>query len=267
MPRGLRIRYAGNARALHDHPMDLDSFAVREFHAGEMAVVFYRKHPGQDEQLQVRWLDELIRPVETLQKQPDFLLHLEAFDRQTDTLLRALAASLEELLAMDPPSGSSAPAALPADRLRAVLHSVLRVIFDVERTRGKVQEWFSMVDDPARTRAARSLAGVLRKTEFLNLNDGHTGLRGAFAPLDGQVLASLRARIDELEGATSSWGGQRLGGRPMKRAVRRLVAKANLLPRLLTADRFLQARLQASAHRSWLEYYQRVRGRIRSLLL
>ena len=59
MPRGLEIHYVESARAVHDHSMDLESFAARERRAGEMAVVFYRKHPGQDEQLQVQWLAEL----------------------------------------------------------------------------------------------------------------------------------------------------------------------------------------------------------------
>ena len=38
------------ARAVHDHRMDLDGFAARERRAGEMAVVFHRKHPGEDDQ-------------------------------------------------------------------------------------------------------------------------------------------------------------------------------------------------------------------------
>ncbi len=101
MPRGLQIRYAESARATHDHWMDLDSFARREFGAGEMAVVFYRKHPGQDDQLQVRWIADLVEPATALLAQPDLLRHLEAFDVQTDALLRALAGSLEELLAID----------------------------------------------------------------------------------------------------------------------------------------------------------------------
>jgi GT2 family glycosyltransferase/glycosyltransferase involved in cell wall biosynthesis len=267
MPRGLQIRYAEKARAFHDHRMDLDSFAAREFRAGEMAVVFYRKHPGEEEQLQVRWIADLNGQVETLLKEPEFLRHLEAFDVRTDTLLSALVGSLEELLAMGPQVGRHAPAALSADRLRPSLHNVLRVIFDVQRTRGKVQEWFSTVDDPAKISAAQSLASVLRKIEFLTFDAGQIGLPGATAPLDGHVLASLRARIQELEAATCNRGGQRFRRGTMKHGLRRLIAQANIVPRLLTADRFLQARLQASAHRNWLEYYNRVRRRIRSLLV
>ena len=47
LPRGLTIKYAERARAFHDHSMDLASFSRREFGAGEMAVVFYRKHPAK----------------------------------------------------------------------------------------------------------------------------------------------------------------------------------------------------------------------------
>ena len=157
MPRGLRITYAAGARAAHDHDMDLDGFARREFGVGEMAVVFYRKHPGRDDELQVRWIADLVEPAAALLAQPDFLRHLEAFDAQTDTLLRALAGSLD-LVVSDPQSGEAS-----ALRRRAPwsLHSILRVVFDVERTRGKLQEWFSIGRRPgARSKAAQTLASV-----------------------------------------------------------------------------------------------------------
>jgi GT2 family glycosyltransferase/glycosyltransferase involved in cell wall biosynthesis len=263
-PRGLRIRYAERARAFHDHWMDLDSFAGRELHAGEMAVVYYRKHPGQDEALQVRWVAELTGPAGALLKQPELLHHLEAFDGQTDTLLRAQAASLEELLTLGPQLGPGASPALSAERLRAALHNVLRVIFDVERTRGKVREWFSGVDDPATVRAAQSLGSILRKIEFLNLNAGPLGLPGTMSPIDTQIIASLRQKIAELEdaGAASSLEGLSPARRQVRRAVRRIVASPVILGRLLAADRFVQARLQTA----WLERYQRVRSRIRNVL-
>src|SRR5206468_2534920 len=110
---------------------------------------------------------------------------LEAFDDTTDGLLRALARSLEDLLAIERQSGSSASVSLSAARLRAALHNVLRTIFDVRRTRGKIQEWFSMVEDPAKARAAQILACTMRKIEFLNVNAEDLGpLHGALAPVD-----------------------------------------------------------------------------------
>jgi GT2 family glycosyltransferase len=259
-PRGLRIRYAERARAFHDHWMDLGSFAVRELHAGEMAVVYYRKHPGQDEPLQVRWIAELTGPAAALLQQPELLHRLEAFDEQTNTMLRAQAASLEELLALGPQLGPDASAALSGDRLRVALHNVLRVIFDVERTRGKVQEWFDGVDDPARIRAAQSLGSILRKIEFLNLSAGP--LAGTMASIDSQVIASLRQKIAELEGAASNLEGLSPAGRRLRQAARRLLASQSLLGRLRAADRFVQARLQTA----WLERYQRVRSRVREVL-
>jgi GT2 family glycosyltransferase/glycosyltransferase involved in cell wall biosynthesis len=261
-PRGLRIRYAERARAFHDHWMDLDSFAARELHAGEMAVVYYRKHPGQDQPLQVRWVAELTGPAAALLKQPELLHHLEAFDGQTNTLLRAQAASLEELLSLGPQLGPDASPALSAERLRAALHSVLRVIFDVERTRGKVQEWFSEVDDPTTVRAAQTLGSILRKIEFLNLNAGPLGLPGTTGSIDTQVIASLRQKVAELEGAASNPEGLSSARRRLRRAVRRILVSPSVLGRLLAADRFVQARLQTA----WLERYQRVRSRIRSVL-
>jgi GT2 family glycosyltransferase/glycosyltransferase involved in cell wall biosynthesis len=267
MPRGLQIRYAEKARVFHDHSMDLDGFAAREFRAGEMAVVFYRKHPGQDDQLQVRWIADLNGPVETILKQPEFLRHLQAFDGQSDTLLAALVGSLEELSAMGSQSGSDGPATLSADRLRSALHRALRVIFDVQRTRGKVKEWYSTVDDPAKIRAAQSLAGVLRKVEFLNLNADRVGLLGTMAPLDADVMAGVGRQIEELAGTASSPGRPQPQRRPVRQAFRRLATSARIFPRLLTADRFLQAHLQGPARQNWLRYYRRLRSRLRSLLI
>jgi len=258
--RGLEITYAERARALHDHPMDLDSFAARERRAGEMAVVFYRKHPGEDEQLLVRWMAGLNRPVEALLAQPDFLQHLEAFDAQTDILLRACAGSLEELLAIAPQLGGEAPSALAAHRVRPALDNVLRVIFDVERTRGKVREWFATVGDDAKIRAAQSLAAVRRKIEFLSLDAGRIGL---LVPIDPQIAAGVRGRIDGLDSAGSVQGRGKSGRRSFSGAVRSFVTSPGMLPRLMAADRFIQARLQAAGREQWSDYYRRVRGRIR----
>jgi GT2 family glycosyltransferase/glycosyltransferase involved in cell wall biosynthesis len=267
MPRGLQIRYTEKARVFHDHWMDLDSFAAREFRAGEMAVVFYRKHPGQDDQLQVRWIADLNGPVETMLKQPEFLRHLQAFDGQSDALLAALVGALEALSAMGRQNGSDEPVMLSAGRLRPALDNALRVIFDVQRTRGKVQEWYATVDDPAKVRAAQSLATVLRKVEFLNLNADRLGLEGTIAPLDAHVIASVGRQIEELTGATSRRGRPQPHRRPVRQALRRLATSASIFPRLLTADRFLQAHLQGTTRQNWLQYYRRIRSRFRSLLM
>ena len=43
--RGLRLVYAPEARAAHDHPTDFDRFAARQERAGYCGVVFYLRHP------------------------------------------------------------------------------------------------------------------------------------------------------------------------------------------------------------------------------
>jgi GT2 family glycosyltransferase/glycosyltransferase involved in cell wall biosynthesis len=252
IPRGLQIRYAEQARATHDHSMDLHSFAKREFGAGEMAVVFYRKHPGQDDQLQVQWIADLVEPAAVLLARPALLEHLQAFDVQTDALLRALVGSLEELRAIDSQPPSSTPMSLSDERLRSALQNVLRVIFDVERTRGKIQEWFSTVDDPAKRRAAQTLASVRRKVEFLNLNGEHLG---AFR----DVVEPLGARENGL-GVPS----------PLVEGTRKRLFRAAMSPpvlaRMIAADRFMEATLQSSAKPVWLARYRQVRKRIRQLM-
>jgi GT2 family glycosyltransferase len=252
IPRGLQIRYAANARATHDHAMDIESFADREFGAGKMAVVFYRKHPGQDEQLQVRWLADLVAPAAALQAEPERLRRLDAFDVQTDSLMRALAGSLEQLLALDrgpeSPDGTSAS----DERLRAALHNVLRVVFDVQRTRGKLQEWYSTVDDPSKVRAAQILAAVTRKIEFLSI--------------DGDHLGTLQTVVAPFGGHTGAGGGRRPLVQNTRRRLRRIVTSPSILSRLITIDRLIEARLQSAGTPDWIAGYRRVRSRIRRLV-
>ena len=267
IPRGLRIRYEERARGVHDHWMDLDSFARREFGAGEMAVIFYRKHPGEDEQLQVRWIADLVEPASALLRQPDFLGRLGAFDRQSDTLLRGLAGSLEELIAIDRQPGQSPPVSLSGDRLRAALHNVLRVVFDVERTRGKLQEWFSMVDDPAHVRAAQTLASVLRKIEFLDSHADALGpLQHATSGIDRRSVAELSGRLSGIEGMAMPPPIRGPVQQRMRQGLRRLFVQPVVFARLLKADRFIEARLQSSRRAVWLTNYRRVRSRIRRLV-
>ena len=270
MPRGLRIRYADKARAAHDHWMDLDSFARREFGAGEMAVVFYRKHPGQDEQLQVRWVADLVEPASAL-LHPTGLpaaSSKRSIARPT-SLLRALAGSLEGLIAMDRQPGSSASVSLSGDRLRAALHNVLRVVFDVERTRGKLQEWFSMVDDPAKVRAAQTLASVMRKIEFLNLNAEALGpLQSPIVSIDSRTVAGLSGRIAQIEGLPAA-SARRVGNplqQRMRHGLRQTLVNPFILSRAIKADRFIEDRLQATTRPTWLTNYRRLRSRIRRIL-
>jgi GT2 family glycosyltransferase/glycosyltransferase involved in cell wall biosynthesis len=259
-PRGLRIRYAERARAVHDHWMDLESFARREHAAGEMSVVFYRKHPGQDDLLQVRWLADLVGPAAAVLGQPDLLRQLEQFDAETDTLLSALAGSLEGLLALERTPNPAASMNLSPDRLRAALHNVFRVVFDVERTRGKVAEWYAGVQDPARVRAAQTLAAILRKTEFLQASAERTATYVQGNVPAAATLAGLNRPVTD--GVSPGQGNRRSAGE----RVRRLIANPSILVRLVAVDRFVEARLHA-IRPSWLANYRRVRGRIRRALV
>jgi GT2 family glycosyltransferase/glycosyltransferase involved in cell wall biosynthesis len=247
IPRGLQIRYAQNARATHDHPMDLESFARREFGAGEMAVIFYRKHPAQDDQLQVRWIGDLLEPATALVRQAELLRHLEAFDFQTDALLRAIVGSFEALLAIEDEPGAPESASLPTAGLRGALHNVLRVVFDVQRTRGKVQEWFSSVEDPALIRAAQVLACVRRKIVFLDA-DGRFG--------------SLQDMVTPLVSQAGDGRGRSLLKRSRQR-LRRVMANPSVLSSLLAVDHFVENRLQSPSASAWLARYRRVRRQIR----
>ncbi len=265
MPRGLRIQYASGARAFHDHPMDLESFARREFAAGEMAVVFYRKHPGEDDQLLVKWIADLVEPAAALAAQPDLLRQLEAFDRQTDALLSSLASSLESMTMIG--QAHDAPGTtLSAGRLRAALHNVLRVLFDVHRTRGKLQEWYANVEDPSRVKAAQTLATAMRKIEFLTSNADQLGgtQLGALVP-DPRMIATLRTHIGHVIPAQPP-GEAHSGSQPFARRLRGMVINPAMLSRLLAVDRRVSAWLQTPERRRWLERYQRVRSRVRRAL-
>jgi len=264
-PRGLQIRYAPEAVAVHDHWMDLDSFAARERHAGAMAVVFYRKHPGADDQLRVRWVAEMVEPAARLLDEPDLLPHLEAFDRQSDDLLRSLARSLEGLMAID--SGPAA-AGLSVDRLRASLHNLFGVLFDVERTRGKIDEWFSMVDDARVAKAAQALACVLRKIEFLSVGADSFGPLTGAARVDSRTLEGLSRRLAQIEGLPQAAASRldRSAGRGVRQRLRRAIMTPAVIARALEADRFIQARLEASQRTAWLTGYRRVRRRLRDLV-
>jgi GT2 family glycosyltransferase/glycosyltransferase involved in cell wall biosynthesis len=265
IPRGLRIQYAAGARVAHDHWMDLDTFAKREFGAGTMAVVFYRKHPSQDEHLQVRWLADLVEPAATLLSDGEVLQQLEALDSQTDNLIRALAESLETVLRVERQAGRSSLTGLPPDRLRAALHSVLKVLFDVQRTRGKVQEWYSGVAESEKVRAALTLAAVMRKIDFVSLNVRHLETLAESGGLDNRSAAALRRNISDNQSASIGQWLRVPRVHAIRRALRRFIAKPSVVSQLITADRFIETRL-FSAGGAGLANYRRLRNRIRRVL-
>lgn len=193
--RGLRIVYTADALAHHDHWMDLDSFSRREYAVGRMAVVFYRKHPKIDDHLQVRWIGDWTDAVDELLTRPDLQARLRALEEQTDTFLRSLATTLGELAESADVTGTQAgPSRL------GLLHAVLTVVFDVARTRGKVQEWYADVEDPRKIDQAKILLACVRRLEFLSPTpDAIRAMRGSVRWLEDHVIGDLEARISDLE--------------------------------------------------------------------
>ena len=55
--RGLKIRYNAGAVTRHYHPMNIDSFARRQYTVGKSGAIFYRKHPELGHFLGVNELD------------------------------------------------------------------------------------------------------------------------------------------------------------------------------------------------------------------
>jgi GT2 family glycosyltransferase/glycosyltransferase involved in cell wall biosynthesis len=244
MPRGLELRYRADAKVVHDHQMDLASFSRREYHVGQMAVVFYRKHPGLDHLLDVRWIGDWVDDVERVLAQPALLERLRAIDTLTDELLASLARSTEELRRLDAGLGGALP-------------SLLALIFDVSRLRGKVDEWYRAVKDPAHAEAARTLLASLRKLEYLS------------AGLSDPRAAALQ---EEAAGLRQQFGNRHVGPKPppvpgpLRRLLRRIAFGRGVFPLLRSADLYLQARLGAQEQRGWPARYRRLRSRLRRLL-
>ena len=79
----------------------------------------------------------------------------------------ALPGRCQELTSLQGEGISDFPAPkFAGDSLDNLLNSVLRVVFDVERTRGKVEEWYRGVEDRDKVEAAQRLLGLMRKLEF-----------------------------------------------------------------------------------------------------
>jgi GT2 family glycosyltransferase/glycosyltransferase involved in cell wall biosynthesis len=260
--RGLTIHYDKDALAYHDHWMDLESFARREYNVGQMAVVFYRKHPKIDDLLKVRWVGEWLDAVEKLREQPALLDKVKALDAQTDEFLISLERSLEELLTLEASlSPAASHRALPRTVVRSALHGVLRVIFDVQRTRGKVQEWYAAAQDREKVEIAKALLGCLRKLEFLG-TDG-TDLRRLEPGLSwlSHEVKGLKAQADALQSELGT--SVRSGARAL---VRRVFLRGDVFRALQNADRRLQAALHRRQRLGWLAAYLRIRSRLKRLL-
>ncbi|MEO8481497.1 MAG: glycosyltransferase [Acidobacteriota bacterium] len=199
-PRGLRIVYAADALAHHEHWMDLESFSRREYGAGRMAVVFYRKHPQIDDQLQVKWVADWTDAVDALLGRPDLESRLRALDSHTHAFLRSLADTLGEIAAGQAAGSDELTPPFSQPRRSRLLEAVYAVLFDVERTRGKVAEWYADVDDIRKVDLAKTLLACVRRLEFLAPNpDDFRRLSGTIDWLETDMVGNLELRVSDLE--------------------------------------------------------------------
>ena len=256
--RGLEIHYRADARAYHDHWMDLESFSRREYLAGKMAVVFYRKHPQIDELLAVRWIGDSADTIRELVANPQLCEHMRALDRDTDAFLRSLATSLEQLLSLHTTIGADVfGPKLPASAIRNLLNGVFAVVFDVERTRGKVEGWYAGVADRTTVDVAKQFFSCNRKLEFFSATPGEVQkLRGTIAWLDGDVAGGLKRRVRELENQLALNGYSR-----SNRLQRTLLGVAK------RADFFMQQQLGSHGEGRWLDPYRSVRGKLKRFVV
>jgi GT2 family glycosyltransferase len=274
--QGLEIVYAPAARAFHDHWMDLDGFARREYAAGRMAVVFYRKHPQIDEHLQVRWIGDWTGAVDELLARPALVARLRTLDERTDVFLRTLARTCDPRDSGEPaPNRETDRPAPAATRRPALLDSAYTALFDVARTRGKVDEWYADVHDPRKAELARMLIGCARRLESLSPHaEAIRRARGTLAWLDGQSIDDLDTSVDVLEQQLAraraeavhglgGWHarlpaiGRQLNGGSGSRRVRTWLRQADLV---------IQYQLHRHARGLLLPQYHAVRGRLKRWL-
>jgi len=277
--RGLEIVYAEDARVTHEHYMDVAGFSRRERAVGRMAAVFYRKHPHVDDLIQLRWIDDWTRAVDLLT--PD--VTRRAMLDQLDARSRALLLAIESLL-------ESAVSHVPSPSTSATLDTVLGVLFDLERTTGKVEGWYSGVLDVNKVAVATRLIPCARRLEFLA---GRSLAGITIDPdltwLDAEPATTLLARLTAVEARIAA-GPDAIAGLNLSAPEQRATAAARLrdtiagVERALTpppprsaaarpvrhavisflrrADLHLQHRLGAHGDGRWLREYRRARTRL-----
>lgn len=262
--RGLTIHYWKNALAYHDHFMDLEGFSRREHHVGEMAVVFYRKHPGLDDLLQVRWIGDSVPSVEKLVAQPELLDKVRSIDQATDRFLHTLERSFDELVQLDESMASGAAAGLSPRGLRRALNGVLAVIFDVHRTRGKVEEWYRGVSNREIVDAAQAMAACVRKLTFFTSSSPDLQALGV-PGLSPDLMSGFHARVDELD--------RDLGGELRARVSRPFTGRGaggalgyRAIGWMRAMDVYVQTRLSDLDEGRWLSRYQRLREDLKRLV-
>ena len=209
-----------------------------------------------DEMLQVRWIGDWADAVDLLAARPELASTMRAVDADTDALLRSLASALDGLIALQVQGGFPvAGAKANVGGLTRALHGVLGLIFDVERTRGKIEAWYGSVENRDTVDAAKRLMATMRKLEFFSAHHAEIRkLEGTISWLNTDVVAGLKRRVADLERQLGLPGG-RLRLRRLDPAAYRVARKVDLL-----------IQQQLSGRTNLLDQYQAVRGRLKRLI-
>jgi hypothetical protein len=166
--RGLKLKYWKDAIGYHDHRVDVESFSRREYLAGQMAVVFYRRHPALAS-AEIRSINDWIEVVDEITRQPILFDEVKTLEKDLETFLRSLMTSLEGRLEFSPSPGREFPtSARQSADFKAMLDNVLTAIFTMDATRGHVQEWYANVEDEGKTEAAKTIIGLFRGMDSLS---------------------------------------------------------------------------------------------------
>jgi hypothetical protein len=132
------------------------------------------------------------------------------------------------------------------------------LILEVQRMRGKVQEWYAGVADGRQIEAAKILLGLSRKLQFLSgSGEEFRRMQSTIQWLDREVAGGLRARVAALERELAAYG-HRL---PSNGGVRGRVVST-----LRRADLFVQRQLGTRTSTQWLQRYRAARGHLRKIL-
>jgi hypothetical protein len=225
----------------------------------------YRKHPALDPLIEVRWIGSTVDGVEELMNRPELLEKVKAVDAQGDLFLAGLARSLEDVTAVPEVAASGLTATTSPERLTAALETLYAAVFDLARTRGKVDEWYAGVESAEKREAAKNLVGCIRKLDFLSRHADGMGTLD-LAPSATGVIDELRGKLEGLEGeAGTSWvrPATERPARGFLGIVPRTVRQRVAMP-LRAADLALQARLHG--RRRWLTAYLQIRNRLRRVV-
>jgi GT2 family glycosyltransferase len=258
--QGLTLHYADDARAVHDHVIDVEGFVGREERAGEMAVNLFRKHPELDHLAQVAFLARPLQAVDRLIASSMVVQLLDAAAR-ADGLLRRTAAAIDS-----PAHEGALPGAPPVtpDVVPAVRDDLWFVVFSSARLRGKIRALVGAADD-ARLAAAEALVAGIRELDYIVRAERQ--LAPIARPDDAALLPAMSA-----EGARLKREVQALVGPPLPetsalhRQIRRLATRRSVSSAFRSIDVALELELMRWNSTRLLATYRQLRGAVKRRL-